>query len=212
MRAETVLGDSLTWDYLECPGPRDRGGSSGRNPFPALRQFLFVSLRQREATYQLLRSVCKHLQVRGDGWGRGLHTSIAEHLPSSLLIQDSGQSPRDSLSNGETPRKSQVRPGNGGQEGTAGGGVVPAPWMGWAGCSDPWEDVRGKHEKPQPMAAQSPGPSLLVGDTHPIRSCPCPHGSGADVLGTHIMTEACPLSDPEPVRPGTEHPGAKQPP
>ncbi|XP_014739811.1 PREDICTED: GRAM domain-containing protein 2-like [Sturnus vulgaris] len=71
-------------------------------------KFLFVSLRQREATYQLLRSVCKHLQVRGDGWGGGLHTSIAEHLPSSLLIQDSGQSPRDSLSNGETPRKSQI--------------------------------------------------------------------------------------------------------
>ncbi|KAM7023987.1 uncharacterized protein M8220_015476 [Acridotheres tristis] len=46
-------------------------------------KFLFVSLRQREATYQLLRSVCKHLQ-------------------------DSGQSPRDSLSNGETPRKSQI--------------------------------------------------------------------------------------------------------
>ncbi|XP_056368508.1 GRAM domain-containing protein 2A-like isoform X2 [Oenanthe melanoleuca] len=45
-------------------------------------KFLFVSLRQREATYQLLRSVCKHLQ-------------------------DSGQSPRDSLNNGETPRKSQ---------------------------------------------------------------------------------------------------------
>ncbi|XP_016159935.1 PREDICTED: GRAM domain-containing protein 2-like isoform X2 [Ficedula albicollis] len=45
-------------------------------------KFLFVSLRQREATYQLLRSVCKHLQ-------------------------DSGQSPRDLLSNGETPRKSQ---------------------------------------------------------------------------------------------------------
>ncbi|KAF4805498.1 GRAM domain-containing protein 2-like protein [Turdus rufiventris] len=46
-------------------------------------KFLFVSLRQREATYQLLRSVCKHLQ-------------------------DSGQSPRDSLSNEETPRTSQV--------------------------------------------------------------------------------------------------------
>ncbi|XP_062366168.1 GRAM domain-containing protein 2A-like [Cinclus cinclus] len=46
-------------------------------------KFLFVSLRQREATYQLLRSVCKHLQ-------------------------DSGQSPRDSLSNEETTRKSQI--------------------------------------------------------------------------------------------------------
>ncbi|XP_005059965.1 PREDICTED: GRAM domain-containing protein 2-like isoform X1 [Ficedula albicollis] len=70
-------------------------------------KFLFVSLRQREATYQLLRSVCKHLQVRRDGWGWGLHPSIAGHLPSSLLVQDSGQSPRDLLSNGETPRKSQ---------------------------------------------------------------------------------------------------------
>uniref|UniRef100_A0A8C9L2J9 GRAM domain-containing protein n=1 Tax=Serinus canaria TaxID=9135 RepID=A0A8C9L2J9_SERCA len=40
-------------------------------------KFLFVSLRQREATYQLLRSVCKHLQ-------------------------DSGQSPRDSVSSEET--------------------------------------------------------------------------------------------------------------
>ncbi|KAJ7414335.1 GRAM domain-containing protein 2-like protein [Willisornis vidua] len=43
-------------------------------------KFLFVSLRQREATYQLLRSVCKHLQ-------------------------DSGQSPRDSVSSEETLRK-----------------------------------------------------------------------------------------------------------
>ncbi|XP_056368504.1 GRAM domain-containing protein 2A-like isoform X1 [Oenanthe melanoleuca] len=70
-------------------------------------KFLFVSLRQREATYQLLRSVCKHLQVRRDGWGGGLHPPIAGHLPSPLLVQDSGQSPRDSLNNGETPRKSQ---------------------------------------------------------------------------------------------------------
>ncbi|XP_039942871.1 GRAM domain-containing protein 2A-like [Hirundo rustica] len=46
-------------------------------------KFLFVSLRQREATYQLLRSVCKHLQ-------------------------DSSQSPRDSVSNEETRRKSQI--------------------------------------------------------------------------------------------------------
>ncbi|KAM4883973.1 uncharacterized protein FYW23_013184 [Sylvia borin] len=46
-------------------------------------KFLFLSLRQREATYQLLRSVCKHLQ-------------------------DSGQSPRDSVSNEETFRKSQT--------------------------------------------------------------------------------------------------------
>ncbi|XP_038019722.1 GRAM domain-containing protein 2A-like [Motacilla alba alba] len=46
-------------------------------------KFLFVSLRQREATYQLLRSVCKHLQ-------------------------DSGQSPRDSVSYEETLGKSQI--------------------------------------------------------------------------------------------------------
>ncbi|XP_077047435.1 uncharacterized protein LOC129131234 isoform X2 [Agelaius phoeniceus] len=46
-------------------------------------KFLFVSLRQREATYQLLRSVCKHLQ-------------------------GSGQSPRDSLSSEETLGKSQI--------------------------------------------------------------------------------------------------------
>ncbi|OWK56328.1 GRAM domain-containing protein 2 [Lonchura striata] len=46
-------------------------------------KFLFVSLRQREATYQLLRSVCKHLQ-------------------------DSGQSPRDSVSCEETLEKSQM--------------------------------------------------------------------------------------------------------
>ncbi|XP_057232849.1 GRAM domain-containing protein 2A-like isoform X1 [Malurus melanocephalus] len=44
-------------------------------------KFLFVSLRQREATYQLLRSVCKHLQ-------------------------DSGQSPRDSVSNEKALKKS----------------------------------------------------------------------------------------------------------
>ncbi|KAJ7418971.1 GRAM domain-containing protein 2-like protein [Pitangus sulphuratus] len=44
-------------------------------------KFLFVSLRQREATYQLLTSVCKQLQ-------------------------DSGQSPRDSVSNEGTLGKS----------------------------------------------------------------------------------------------------------
>ncbi|XP_027763819.1 GRAM domain-containing protein 2B-like isoform X2 [Empidonax traillii] len=44
-------------------------------------KFLFVSLRQREATYQLLRSVCKQLQ-------------------------DSGRSPRDSVSNEGTLGKS----------------------------------------------------------------------------------------------------------
>ncbi|XP_014165069.2 LOW QUALITY PROTEIN: GRAM domain-containing protein 2B-like [Geospiza fortis] len=70
-------------------------------------KFLFVSLRQREATYQLLRSVCKRLQVRGDGWAGGLHPSIAGLLPSSLLVQDSGQSPRDSVSSEETLGKSQ---------------------------------------------------------------------------------------------------------
>ncbi|XP_017692459.1 PREDICTED: uncharacterized protein LOC108508287 isoform X2 [Lepidothrix coronata] len=43
-------------------------------------KFLFVSLRQREATYQLLRSVCKQLQ-------------------------DSGQSPRDSVNNEKTLEK-----------------------------------------------------------------------------------------------------------
>uniref|UniRef100_A0A674HSA1 GRAM domain-containing protein n=1 Tax=Taeniopygia guttata TaxID=59729 RepID=A0A674HSA1_TAEGU len=46
-------------------------------------KFLFVALRQREATYQLLRSVCKHLQ-------------------------DSGQSSRDSASWEETLGKSQM--------------------------------------------------------------------------------------------------------
>ncbi|XP_053821806.1 GRAM domain-containing protein 2A-like [Vidua chalybeata] len=46
-------------------------------------KFLFVSLRQREATYQLLRSVCKHLQ-------------------------DSGQSPRDSVSCEKTLGKFQI--------------------------------------------------------------------------------------------------------
>ncbi|XP_027560965.1 GRAM domain-containing protein 2A-like isoform X1 [Neopelma chrysocephalum] len=43
-------------------------------------KFLFVSLRQREATYQLLRSVCKQLQ-------------------------DRGQSPRNSVNNEGTPEK-----------------------------------------------------------------------------------------------------------
>ncbi|XP_064252339.1 GRAM domain-containing protein 2A-like isoform X5 [Passer domesticus] len=46
-------------------------------------KFLFVSLRQREATYQLLRSVCKHLQ-------------------------GSGQSPRDSVRYEQTLGKSQI--------------------------------------------------------------------------------------------------------
>ncbi|XP_059725997.1 GRAM domain-containing protein 2A-like isoform X4 [Haemorhous mexicanus] len=48
-------------------------------------KFLFVSLRQREATYQLLRSVCKHLQ-------------------------DSGQSPRDSISSQSALEQSTPEP------------------------------------------------------------------------------------------------------
>ncbi|XP_064252336.1 GRAM domain-containing protein 2A-like isoform X2 [Passer domesticus] len=71
-------------------------------------KFLFVSLRQREATYQLLRSVCKHLQVRGVWMWRRLHPSIARHLPSSLLVQGSGQSPRDSVRYEQTLGKSQI--------------------------------------------------------------------------------------------------------
>ncbi|XP_039552785.1 GRAM domain-containing protein 2A-like isoform X2 [Passer montanus] len=71
-------------------------------------KFLFVSLRQREATYQLLRSVCKHLQVRGVWMWRRLHPSIARHLPSSLLVQGSGQSPRDSVRYEKTLGKSQI--------------------------------------------------------------------------------------------------------
>lgn len=41
-------------------------------------QFLFVSLRTREATYQLLRSVCKHLQVGTEPATLmfGLHVSV----------------------------------------------------------------------------------------------------------------------------------------
>lgn len=49
----------------------DQRHRSGTNPFLAPWQFLFVSLRQREATYQLLRSVCKHLQVCRGWMGRG---------------------------------------------------------------------------------------------------------------------------------------------
>lgn len=48
----------------------DQGDSFGTNPLPVPWQFLFLSLRQREATYQLLRSVCKHLQVRRDWMGK----------------------------------------------------------------------------------------------------------------------------------------------
>lgn len=140
---------------------RDRGGSCGTNAFPSPRQFLFVSLRQREATYQLLRSVCKHLQVRGGCWGGGLRPSIAGHLPSSLLVQDSGQSPRDSVSNEEILGKSRVRAVNGGQEGAAGGGVVPAPWMGWAACSGPWKDVGTNMKSPIPMWHRAQDPPFL---------------------------------------------------
>ncbi|XP_032938125.1 GRAM domain-containing protein 2A-like isoform X7 [Catharus ustulatus] len=67
-------------------------------------KFLFVSLRQREATYKLLRSVCKHLQ-------------------------DSGQSPRDSLSNEETPRTSQVLPMSPWQWGKCLGGHTSSPGL-----------------------------------------------------------------------------------
>lgn len=58
-------------------GGRDRGSGSGTSPLPAPRQFLFVSLHRREATYQLLRSVCKHLQVRTGAGRRRLRPPIA---------------------------------------------------------------------------------------------------------------------------------------
>ncbi|CAN8201624.1 unnamed protein product [Coccothraustes coccothraustes] len=45
-------------------------------------KFLFVSLRQREATYQLLRSVCKHLQDE-DGEAAPLVPSSSKWVPSA---------------------------------------------------------------------------------------------------------------------------------
>lgn len=97
--------------------------------------------------------------------------------------------------------------------------VVLALWMGWAGCSGPWEDVGGNMKSPSPRQHRPQDPPWGGWVTHHhlwvtqwVRSCPCPHGSGAGALRAHIMTGACPLPDVEPVSPGAEHPGAQQPP
>ncbi|XP_056194521.1 uncharacterized protein LOC130149195 isoform X1 [Falco biarmicus] len=153
-------------------------------------KFLFVLLRQREATYQVLKSVCKHLQDKS--W--------------------------NSLSNKEVLRKSRVRPGNAGQEGFSGGRCSPSPLgCDGGGCGPAtWKGFKWRHgvEKPQPRAAQTPGPSgfLLGTGMSPIGSHPCPHGCGVSALGTCTTTRSCPLSDLKPVGPGAEHPGARQPP
>ncbi|KAM6189584.1 GRAM domain-containing protein 2B-like [Sarcoramphus papa] len=78
-------------------------------------KFLFVSLQRREATYQLLKSVCKHLQVcTTPDWGLGTWglcpprcraVGVAGTPPSSLLVQGNSWSPLASLSNEEILRK-----------------------------------------------------------------------------------------------------------
>lgn len=87
-----------------------------------------------------------------DGWGGGLHPSIAGHLPSPLLVQDSGQSPRDSLSNEETPRTSQVRPGNGGRRVQQEEEWSQPPGWGGLGAVTPWEKSPspGQHRPQDP--------------------------------------------------------------
>lgn len=87
------------------------GGTSGGAHRPSLcPQFLFVSLRRREATYQLLRSLCRHLQVGAVlGGGRAL---CPPHPSAALLVQDNTWSPPASPLNNSTkqsPRKSLVR-------------------------------------------------------------------------------------------------------
>uniref|UniRef100_A0A8C3PTC4 GRAM domain-containing protein n=1 Tax=Calidris pygmaea TaxID=425635 RepID=A0A8C3PTC4_9CHAR len=94
-------------------------------------KFLFVSLRQREATYQLLKSVCKHLKVPTvPDWGgagtsglcphhcraMGVAAPHLQHPISSPLVQDNGWSPPDSPNTKEILRKSLVKLGNGRQE------------------------------------------------------------------------------------------------
>ncbi|KAM9621588.1 uncharacterized protein ACIBXB_020423 isoform 2-T2 [Morphnus guianensis] len=77
-------------------------------------KFLFVSLRQREATYQLLKSVCKHLQ--DNSWSplaslsneeilRKPLTSSQSDLEQSNPEPDSLQEPLDGLS--PTPRQAE---------------------------------------------------------------------------------------------------------
>lgn len=63
--------------------PESDPGHHRLSPRP---QFLFVSLRQREATFQLLRSLCKHLQVGavlGGGPGSVPPPSALLHLSLS---------------------------------------------------------------------------------------------------------------------------------
>ncbi|XP_053906190.1 uncharacterized protein LOC128849252 isoform X10 [Cuculus canorus] len=55
-----VLARSKTYDPSFCKGTEQAAAATQGPPSP---WFLFVSLRQREATYQLLKSVCKHLQT-----------------------------------------------------------------------------------------------------------------------------------------------------
>lgn len=73
-------------------------------------QFLFVSLRRREATYQLLKSLCRHLQV-GSVLGRG-RALCPLHPTAAFLVQDDTWSPPASPlnhSSEQSPTKSLVR-------------------------------------------------------------------------------------------------------
>lgn len=107
-------------------GPEADSGHCRLSPRP---QFLFVSLRQREATFQLLRSLCKHLQVGAvPGGGPGSVPPPPQCLAPSLLVQDNSWSPLASPLNGSTVqslKKPLVRLRKGQQQREA----QPQGWM-----------------------------------------------------------------------------------
>lgn len=98
----TAEGDKVSAGGGRSGGPEADPGHDRLSPCP---QFLFVSLRQREATFQLLKSLCKHLQVcAAPGGGPGsvppgalLHLSLSRTTAGGPWPLPSTAAPRKSL-------------------------------------------------------------------------------------------------------------------
>ncbi|CAM9780629.1 unnamed protein product [Bubo scandiacus] len=104
-------------------------------------KFLFVSLRRREATYQLLKSVCKHLQ--DNSWSPSASLSNEEILGKPLTSSQSDleQSTLDpdslqELPDGPSPASGQAEEEDEEAAALSSGERVPTQALGWV--RGPW--------------------------------------------------------------------------
>lgn len=178
-----------------------RGGAHRPSLCP---QFLFVSLRRREATYQLLRSLCRHLQVGAVlGGGRAL---CPPHRAAALLVQDNTWSPPGMLrsnleppasplnnSTKQSPRKSLVRERQQQQHSVAPGRAF------WGKCGA---------EKSRPPC-QTPLPPILQQSLSSCRPRATQTWSGAHRSLT--VSWSCRVSGDPNVPPTTPHSPSRHP-